>query len=82
MGDKFFRQLPKDLQEAVITAAKDTTRFFNGSIDEAKILDRFRAQKCNVVYNETLREQLRNKLATLGPKLEAEAFGVKAFTNT
>lgn len=77
VNDKYFQKLPKDLQEAVITAAKDANRFVNGLIDEAKILDKYKAQKCNVVYNEPMREQLRNKLATLGPKLEAEGFWSK-----
>jgi TRAP-type C4-dicarboxylate transport system substrate-binding protein len=77
VNDKFFRQLPKDLREAVKTAAKDATRFVNGLIDENKILEKYKAQKCNIVYNETLREQLRDKLATLGPQLEADGFWSK-----
>jgi len=77
VNDKFFRQLPKDLQEAVMTSARDATRFVNGLIDENKILGKYKAQKCNIVYNETLREQLRDKLATLGPQLEADGFWSK-----
>ena len=77
MNDKYFQKLPKDLQEAVITAARESNRFVNSLINEAKILDKYKAQKCNVVYNEPMREQLRNKLAPLGPKLEADGFWSK-----
>jgi len=77
VNDKFFRNLPKDLQEAVITAAKDSTRFINTLIHEEKILAKYKAEKTNVIYNEKLREQLLDKLSTLGPQLEAEGFWSK-----
>ena len=60
-----------------MTAARDASRFINGLMDEGKIIAKLKAGKTNIVTNDALREQLRNKLSTLGPQLEVENFWSK-----
>jgi TRAP-type C4-dicarboxylate transport system substrate-binding protein len=77
INDNFFQNLPKELQDAVLTAAEDAMRYINVLVDEEKILSKFKEEGTKIIYNDPLVEQLRKKLSPLGPKLEAEGMWKK-----
>jgi TRAP-type transport system periplasmic protein len=76
INDKFYQNLPEDLkqniQEVIDDAMKYVTELELESEDS--IVKSFLDDGTIIIYNEKLRDQLRDKLAPLAPKFEEEGF--------
>jgi len=77
INEKYFSQLPKDLQEVVIMAAKRSNQYLSNLRDEKKVVDKLKSLGVTIIDSEDLREQLRKKATALMPQLEAEDFWSK-----
>lgn len=76
INDDFFESLPADLQEAVVKVAKETTAYYTEIVaaNLETAVATMEKEGTTILYNEDLREELRQKLLPLGPQLEKEGF--------
>jgi len=76
INDDFYESLPEDLQEIVGKVAKETTSYYTKIVAEGmeRAQKTMESEGATILFNEDLRDELRQKLAPLGPQLEQEGY--------
>ncbi|NLN16283.1 MAG: TRAP transporter substrate-binding protein [Firmicutes bacterium] len=76
INEDFFQSLPADLQEVVVKVAKETGAYYQEIVQTnmEKAMAIMESEGAKIIWNEDLREELRQKLAPLGPQLEQEGY--------
>ena len=76
INEDFFQSLPADLQEIVVKVAEETGAYYDQIVktNMETAMEIMASEGTTILWNEDLREELRQKLAPLGPQLEEEGY--------
>jgi TRAP-type C4-dicarboxylate transport system substrate-binding protein len=76
VNEDFFLSLPADLQEVFVRVAQETGEYYDRIVkaNMETAMEIMESEGATVIWNEDLREELRQKLAPLGPQLEKEGY--------